>query len=624
MHLSHQTPPINHLCSNKHNLKNLQKVTHPFNQKSQKISNLKAEIFYLSNLSESTKENQIRFHFKKFGKVSELKLARLADGRCKGHGKLSLVFPEESSALGQKKMMKNFLNFDHKIEDRKVRIERFIQEKNALSFKDIDIVKRRICILNIPEKDISDEKLRSIFEYFFGDIYGAYVRKSKKKKLIKKALKEGEVDCFAHHGFVTFKEESSVELALETERLILKKSDWKDEGFFGQGVCYPYKYEENTAEDAMMLGEREEYMVLEIKPFRSKHKKEKKKKEELIKGFKAPEKKMNQLLGNISVPLITTMNSKNLSKNYAKNGKIQKNVMQSMAKNEMFGMQMTSNSIRFANENITENVKHLLANISDKNIEGKTEHPLFGYGSEQAPFQGVGSFGFMESLCNQPVEKKKKKKRKRKKKKKKIKEENKLEKVENVDQSALALPMQRPILSNMLLCTTEVRPKKDLYRPNLLFGPAQDDIQATYQFLFYQSYLEIQKNHQLSNLRLNKKKLFSIENNFSSQNPLQNNRSFEFENPQKRNSVVFRKRERDSRSYSHNYSDPLQMSEGYYEKEKNFFLKNKNFSKNFSGSYDDVQFSRSENDFSRFEKNDFSRNNCFDESRNWSCKGNQF
>jgi hypothetical protein len=468
-----------------------------------------AILFYVSNITEETKNFEIKSHFEQFGHITELKVAHLKDGRCKGHAKLSIILHRSASSSSEKGKVDKFFRFKHFLNGKQLRVEKYIQSKEALSSKDMEIVNRRICVLNIPPNQVSDEKLKAIFEYFFGKVYGAYVRLKKKK--VKQTDARQDPSKFMHYGFVTFETESSVDEALKIENLILKKADWNNYGYQGQGVCYPYKYEENSKDDNMKLGERPEYMTLQIKPFLSKNKKEKARKNTSMQGMDKVSHS-NKLLGSISIGVdLDKAGSKMMPggkpakpKDSSKrpigipkqlpsmlNPDID-NFMHSMAKNQMFGMKIKQDDINFANANIKENMKHLLVNISKKEQEGAREHPLVGYGSKIPPFQGVGSFGFMETLMNKskPEKKKRKKKKKAKKKKNEIY-------VGEISPLANQQPVQK-------MQAMRVQQNERKYIPNLDFTYSSPKVSLISEFRFLGLFQKVDKSHCVWNIRMNK------------------------------------------------------------------------------------------------------------------------
>lgn len=144
---------------------------------------------YVSNLDENVTEAQLSTHFSKFGFITECKMGKLEDGRCKGYAKLTT---NDASAL------RIILNTDHIFASRKARVERYIQEQDRAHQKDLEIVQRRICVLGVP-KGLKDPEFKQVFSYF-GDVENGYIRENKHRK--------------KNHGFVTFVQKSSAEKAL--------------------------------------------------------------------------------------------------------------------------------------------------------------------------------------------------------------------------------------------------------------------------------------------------------------------------------------------------------------------------------------------------------------------------
>lgn len=149
---------------------------------------------YVSNLNENVTESQLIAHFSKFGFITECKMGKLDDGRCKGFAKLTT---NDASAT------RIILNTDHIFANRKARVERYIQEQDQAQQKDLEIVQRRICVLGVP-KGLKDPEFKEVFDYF-GDVENAYIRENKHRK--------------KNHGFVTFGQKSSASKALQRKYL---------------------------------------------------------------------------------------------------------------------------------------------------------------------------------------------------------------------------------------------------------------------------------------------------------------------------------------------------------------------------------------------------------------------
>jgi len=242
--------------------------------------------FYLSNLSENATKNEVFDYFKLFGFITDLNIAKFHDGRLRGHGKLSIVLNIEyfaqkkfqgnfgqndnfQSNFNEQNLIKQFLSIKHCLGKRRIRVLKYVDQKEGHDSNEEELISRRICVLNIPPgNEFSDEKLQNIFEYFFGGVFGAYIRQCKKPKSgFKKYKRPGTINN-GGYGFVTFMEKESVSEALKISRLILRRSDWSDDGYIGLGVCNPYASTQNNKQDRMkLLRRKNEFFCLNIKKF---------------------------------------------------------------------------------------------------------------------------------------------------------------------------------------------------------------------------------------------------------------------------------------------------------------------------------------------------------------------
>lgn len=145
---------------------------------------------YISKLDECTTENTLISHFSKYGFINDIQLSKLPDGRCKGYAK---IMTKDASAY------RVILNSEHVINGIKVKVEPFIEGEAEILAKDIQMVKRRVCVFGVP-KNFDDKKFRAVFDYELGDVENAYVRRNKAKKF--------------NYGFVTFNTEETALKAL--------------------------------------------------------------------------------------------------------------------------------------------------------------------------------------------------------------------------------------------------------------------------------------------------------------------------------------------------------------------------------------------------------------------------
>ena len=141
-------------------------------------------MYFLSCLPETIRESDIERHFSKFGTVVRIKLAKMKDGSCKGYCKLSFK-PKRN--LGHRLGLemsdhKALLRFNHIISGNPIQIEEFLDKKTNLAQKDQTLIKCRVCILNIPSSNFTDQNLSDSFSKYFGKLRGAYVRDNKHLK----------------------------------------------------------------------------------------------------------------------------------------------------------------------------------------------------------------------------------------------------------------------------------------------------------------------------------------------------------------------------------------------------------------------------------------------------------
>ena len=255
-----------------------------------------SKTFYISNLAEKTTKEDLHHFLQKYGAVTSLDVATLPDGACKGHAKATLKFSTTPNYLTRR-----LVNTKEEINGTLPRVELFIDQKDALTFRDSCLVQRRICVLNIPPRGFSDRKFRAVFEHFFGAVHGAYVRRTKANKRSggkngasmgsegsqegfnspgngkdqlerggrKRGYQKKKHDTL--FGFVTFESLESVGKALEAGKLILRAEEWSEEGYQGAGNPPVYGVDHNDADNSAGLGPAGGFVVLEIKPFKSKN-----------------------------------------------------------------------------------------------------------------------------------------------------------------------------------------------------------------------------------------------------------------------------------------------------------------------------------------------------------------
>lgn len=111
-------------------------------------------------------------------------MAKLRDGSCRGYCKITLK-PRSDLAKchGWKCSNKEaLLRIRHEVMGNVINIEEYIAEKGNLTQKDQELVKSRVCVLNIPPRNFTDKDLNDIFTIYFGKVRGAYVRDNKKMK----------------------------------------------------------------------------------------------------------------------------------------------------------------------------------------------------------------------------------------------------------------------------------------------------------------------------------------------------------------------------------------------------------------------------------------------------------
>lgn len=155
---------------------------------------------YVSNLSEHTKESDLKGHFSKFGLIKHCKTFSFKDGRCKGFAKLT-VQKEETF----KKIMENPRG--HFIQGKKINLEPFVDNRELMMQRNIEQEERKVCILGLP-KSLEETEFREIFE-IFGGVEKAYFRASTQRE--------------SNFGFIVFRERESANKAIAKASIFLPK-----------------------------------------------------------------------------------------------------------------------------------------------------------------------------------------------------------------------------------------------------------------------------------------------------------------------------------------------------------------------------------------------------------------
>lgn len=190
---------------------------------------------YVSRLSESTSEEELRGYFSQFGPISDLQLGKFLDGRCKGYAKLTVKDDHTYHRV---------LNFNHLIENKIAKIEPFIKKDEAVLDKDLQVVQRRVCVFGVP-KNFNNKKFKKVFSDFFGHVENAYVRSNKTKSF--------------NYGFVTFDSKEMVIDALRIKYLEVEGSNpgqkvqMEIKKFLSKGL----KKRQKKLEKGRLLGEKD-------------------------------------------------------------------------------------------------------------------------------------------------------------------------------------------------------------------------------------------------------------------------------------------------------------------------------------------------------------------------------
>ncbi len=184
--------------------------------------------FYLSSLVETTTQKDVREYFSQFGEVRANKMAKMEDGSCKGYSKMSIWL---KTNLAEEKGLnctniQCFLMIKHSILGNYIQVEEFFNKAMSKADRDREIVKCRICVLNIPPNGFKDKHLKQAFSMRYKTIKGAYVRENKsrtykhgKKKGVAKNM--DDLENQTKYGFVNFMTEKVKNEALRSKSIVV-------------------------------------------------------------------------------------------------------------------------------------------------------------------------------------------------------------------------------------------------------------------------------------------------------------------------------------------------------------------------------------------------------------------
>lgn len=233
-----------------------------------------SDSFYISSIPESISDDQLLGYFQYYGVVTDISVPKFLDGRNRGNGKISIILnpPRFCNNMDKPSIIKAFLKIPHKILGTRITLQEFLDDQRKLNQTEEDVVQRRICVLSVPHR-FTDEMLKAVFEYFFGEVFNGYVRKGKQKLQSNNSKLHGGKKYTVGHGFITFNTKSVREKAVKVGRLILNKNDWDETGFVGKEKAHFYGLKNNNKYDRLRLLKKKNWFEIKIKRFIAKNKK---------------------------------------------------------------------------------------------------------------------------------------------------------------------------------------------------------------------------------------------------------------------------------------------------------------------------------------------------------------
>lgn len=140
------------------------------------ISTKKKHKIYINNISQATKEEDLRNHFKKYGEINDCFISRVTYNNTRNNGFANIEFKDSNS-------IKRALKDAHIIHNKKLKISKFDEEKWTLN-------KRKVYLDRIPNW-ISKEILKDFF-FKFGEIEECEVNTSGGGFIVFKDLKDAK------------------------------------------------------------------------------------------------------------------------------------------------------------------------------------------------------------------------------------------------------------------------------------------------------------------------------------------------------------------------------------------------------------------------------------------------